>query len=177
MDFIKYLTEQKISFTQLPDNLSVGGSLDLDGTGITQLPDNLSVGGSLDLRGTGITQLPDNLSVGGSLYLRGTGITQLPDNLSVGGSLYLRGTGITQLPDNLSEKTFIRIENKGKWGVIVSYDEIKIGCKEKGVTEWKHFFKNKKSYETNPDSEDYKLIEGDFQEALKVYAQCFKKII
>ncbi len=69
-------------------------SLYLRGTGITQLPDNLSVGGSLYLRGTGITQLPDNLSVGGSLYLRGTGITQLPDNLSVGGSLYLEGTGI-----------------------------------------------------------------------------------
>ena len=49
--------------------------------------DNLSVGGSLDLSGTGVTTLPDNLSVGGSLYLSGTGITTLPDNLSVGGSL------------------------------------------------------------------------------------------
>jgi hypothetical protein len=66
------------------------------------LPDNLSVGGYLDLEGTGITQLPDNLSVGGSLYLRGTGITQLPDNLSVGGYLDLRGTGITQLPEGLT---------------------------------------------------------------------------
>ncbi|MDQ7104486.1 hypothetical protein REA38_13105, partial [Serratia sp. MF2] len=50
-------------------NLSVGGSLDLEGTGITSLPDNLSVGGYLDLRSTGITSLPDNLSVGGSFYL------------------------------------------------------------------------------------------------------------
>ena len=40
-------------------------------------PDNLSVGRSLDLRGTGITALPDNLSVGGYLYLRDTGITAL----------------------------------------------------------------------------------------------------
>jgi hypothetical protein len=47
---------------------SVGGGLDLRGTGITALPDNLSVGGDLDLRGTGITALPDNLSVGGDLY-------------------------------------------------------------------------------------------------------------
>ncbi len=39
------------------------------------MPDNLTVGGSLDLEGTGITALPDNLTVGGSLYLRGTGIT------------------------------------------------------------------------------------------------------
>ena len=41
--------------TALPDNLTVGGYLDLSGTGITALPDNLTVGGSLDLRGTGIT--------------------------------------------------------------------------------------------------------------------------
>lgn len=31
-------------------------------------PDNLSVGGSLDLEGTAITSLPDNLSVGGKIY-------------------------------------------------------------------------------------------------------------
>jgi 2-succinyl-5-enolpyruvyl-6-hydroxy-3-cyclohexene-1-carboxylate synthase len=36
---------------------------------ITTLPDNLEIGGSLDLRGTGVTKLPDNLSVGGNLYL------------------------------------------------------------------------------------------------------------
>ena len=35
-----------------------GGSLYLEGcTGITSLPDNLTVGGSLDLRGTGITEI------------------------------------------------------------------------------------------------------------------------
>lgn len=39
--------------------------------------DNLTVGGSLYLEGTGITQLPDNLTVGGYLYLRGTGITDI----------------------------------------------------------------------------------------------------
>ena len=54
---------------QLLKGLSVGGSLDLEGTGITELPEGLSVGGSLDLRGTGITELPEGLSVGGSLYL------------------------------------------------------------------------------------------------------------
>ena len=88
--------------TSLPDNLIVGEYLDLRGTGITSLPDNLTVGGYLDLRGTGITSLPDNLTVGGSLYLRDTRITSLPDNLTVGGYLDLRGTGITSLPDNLT---------------------------------------------------------------------------
>ena len=84
-------------FGATPDNLSVGGSLDLRGTCVTELPDNLSVGGSLYLRGTCVTELPDNLSVGGSLYLEGTGVTELPDNLSVGGSLYLEGTGVAEL--------------------------------------------------------------------------------
>ena len=61
-------------YPSLPDNLTVGGSLDLKGTAIASLPDNLTVGGSLDLRGTAIAALPDNLTVGGSLYLRGTAI-------------------------------------------------------------------------------------------------------
>ncbi|RVS94149.1 hypothetical protein EOK88_24450 [Citrobacter freundii] len=81
----------------LPDNLTVGGWLDLSGTSITALPDNLTVGGSLDLSGTSITALPDNLTVGGSLYLSGTSITALPDNLTVGGSLYLRPEKITNV--------------------------------------------------------------------------------
>ena len=45
------------------------------GTQITALPDNLTVGGWLDLSGTQITALPDNLTVGGGLDLRGTQIT------------------------------------------------------------------------------------------------------
>ena len=35
------------------------------------------MGGSLDLQDTGITALPDNLTVGGYLYLEGTGITDI----------------------------------------------------------------------------------------------------
>ncbi|ECL8650415.1 hypothetical protein WDL90_004050 [Salmonella enterica] len=86
----------------LPDNLTVGGGLNLRGTSITALPDNLTVGDWLDLSGTSITALPDNLTVGGGLYLSGTSITALPDNLTVGDWLDLRGTSITALPDNLT---------------------------------------------------------------------------
>ena len=40
----------------------IGGSLDLRGTGITALPDGLTVGGYLDLEGcTGITALPASI--------------------------------------------------------------------------------------------------------------------
>ena len=68
MNLITYLEKRGIEFTE-HNGLSVGGYLDLRGTGITQLPQGLSVGGYLDLRGTGITQLPDELSIKGSLYL------------------------------------------------------------------------------------------------------------
>ena len=83
--------------TSLPEGLTVGGSLYLEGgTGITSLPEGLTVCGSLDLEGcTGITSLPEGLTVGDYLDLRGTGITSLHEGLAVGGSIYLRGTGIT----------------------------------------------------------------------------------
>ena len=85
--------------------ITVGGSLDLRGTGITTLPDNLTVGGYLYLRGSSITALPDNLTVGGNLYLEVTGITTLPDNLTVGGYLYLRGTDIKQPKKEILDHT------------------------------------------------------------------------
>ncbi|MFP1844410.1 hypothetical protein ACLEDU_02385, partial [Lonsdalea quercina] len=65
-DLMKFIESKKTDYTVSNDgSVSVGGYLDLNGTGITSLPDNLSVGGGLDLSGTGITSLPDNLSVGG----------------------------------------------------------------------------------------------------------------
>ena len=68
--------------------VSVGGWLDLSGTGITELPAGMTVGGSLDLSGTQITALPDGLTVGGWLYLSRTGITELPADLKVDGEIY-----------------------------------------------------------------------------------------
>jgi len=52
---IKYCKENGIDIEIKGDNLTVGGSLYLQGTGITSLPDNLTVGGNLYLQGTGIT--------------------------------------------------------------------------------------------------------------------------
>lgn len=67
-EFIDLLEKKCAYFTVDGGKISVGGYLDLRGTGITTLPDNLSVGGSLGLEGTGITNLPDNFSCD-SLYL------------------------------------------------------------------------------------------------------------
>ena len=77
-EFVKFLKNKGIQFIETEGKIKVEENLDLEGcTGITSLPDNLTVGGWLDLRGTGITSLPDNLTVGGPLYLRGTGITDI----------------------------------------------------------------------------------------------------
>ena len=90
----------------------------------TSLPDNLTVGGSLDLEGTAIAALPDNLTIGGSLYLRGTAITALPDNLTIGGSLYLRDTAITGSVHDCGErKRTICAYNHPTKGRVVS-----LGC-------------------------------------------------
>jgi hypothetical protein len=45
-------------------------------TPIKELPDNLEVGGVLDLENTHIEELPDNLEVGGILYLRNTPLSK-----------------------------------------------------------------------------------------------------
>ena len=107
----------------LPDNLIVGGDLDLRDTQITSLPDNLIVGGDLYLEDIQITSLPDNLIVGGDLDLRDTQIASLPDDLTVGGDLDLRGTYIKQVEMNnvkrISKDFYIKnknyIESKLTW--------------------------------------------------------------
>jgi hypothetical protein len=96
-----YLCLYNSMVTELPDNLVVGGSLNLQGTKITKLPNNLVVDGSLDLYSTKITELPENLVIGGYLNVYGTKITELPERLVVGGHLDLRDTKIIKLPDNL----------------------------------------------------------------------------
>ena len=54
------------------------------------LPDNLTIKGSLDLSENNITSLPEGLKVGGNLYLYENKLTSLPENLEVEGDLDLR---------------------------------------------------------------------------------------
>ncbi|HBZ9399090.1 TPA: hypothetical protein MNT80_003269 [Citrobacter freundii] len=78
-DLIKHLVKNDIQHTVSDNgNITVTHNLDLeDVSGVDALPDNLTVGGWLDLSGTSITALPDNLTVGGSLYLRPEKITNV----------------------------------------------------------------------------------------------------
>ena len=86
------------------DKIVVDGNLDLEGTPITSLPDNLHVGGYLDLgKCENLTSLGDNLSVGGSLYLRKTPITSLPDDLVVKGYISIYGTPLNDNDELVKE--------------------------------------------------------------------------
>ncbi|NWJ80347.1 hypothetical protein HX884_12015, partial [Enterobacter sp. SECR19-1250] len=70
-DLIKHLVKNYIQHTVSDNgNITVTHNLDLeDVSSVDALPDNLTVGGWLDLEGSSITALPDNLTVGGSLDL------------------------------------------------------------------------------------------------------------
>jgi hypothetical protein len=64
----------------LPKGLKVGGWLKLPNTKITSLPEDLEVGGSLNLRFcTELTSLPKGLKVGGDLYIRGAYLAKYTD--------------------------------------------------------------------------------------------------
>ena len=105
-----YLVNSDIE--SLGNLVEVEGYLDLcNAKKIKSLPDNLKVGGTLDLYNTKLKSLPNNLKVGGSLGLFNTNIKSLPDNLQVGGNLYL---GNTLLSWMYSEKKIRKmIEDKG----------------------------------------------------------------
>ena len=101
----QYKTPFKVKFIYAPETLTkeelnVKGNLDLIGASqIKSLPDDLKVGGYLDLVGAPIQYLPNNLKVGGYLVLYGTPLSkkytteeelkaEYPD-LKVKGNIYL----------------------------------------------------------------------------------------
>ena len=59
------------------------GNLILKRTGIRELPDNLTIMGTLDLYDTEIVKLPNSLTVKKNLYANYTYITEIPDSLIV----------------------------------------------------------------------------------------------
>lgn len=99
------------NITELPDNLTVNGSISLSDTNIDKLPNNLIVKGSLFASYTYITEIPYSLKVENSIFLDHTPITELPYNLTVGGYLNLTDTSIAVLPDNLTVSNSLNISN------------------------------------------------------------------
>lgn len=76
-----------VDLARLPKVLAVTGACDLSGCEkLSIMPDQMYVGGTLDLGGTSVRGLPDTLLVGGDLKIDGCqSITSLPSGVKFGG--------------------------------------------------------------------------------------------
>ena len=138
------------------DNFIQNGTLYLEYNQITNL-DNFIQSGWLDLSFNQITNL-DNFIQNGDLFLDHNQITNL-DNFVQNGDLYLRHNKITSL-DNFIQNGILYLCT---WGTKLKGNILTIGCKSKSLEDWDEFFKLKKSYETDPNSEKYMEIEKVFK--------------
>ena len=86
----------------MPENLTVLDTLSIYCANIKSLPNNLVVRYGFDLIDSTIENISNNIVIGGWLNLRDTEIKELSDNLTIGGNLYLRNAKITSLPNNLT---------------------------------------------------------------------------
>lgn len=93
--------------TSLPDDLDVGGELNLSCTRITALPSTIRCGG-LDISSTRVSHLPDGLVRGGNVNCDFTRIAELPKSLRVVGTLSIMATDISELPADLSGVTYLQ---------------------------------------------------------------------
>lgn len=82
------------------DDLDVKYDLNLEGANITSLPENLKVGGYLELYKTKFKPLPEGLEVVGDLSLMSTLITLLPKGLKVHKDLQIWNTELTKYSDD-----------------------------------------------------------------------------
>ncbi len=99
------------SLHSLPDNLTVDGNLDVDGSNVHILPDNLIVKGHLfsgDLRA-----YPDNLTLNNKfVVLSNVGVETLGKNFHVKGTLTLDGSRVGTLPRGLKVDKTLYLENR-----------------------------------------------------------------
>lgn len=101
------LTEEELMHTSIPVSYREEGdpmyvfrekySLD----GVDSLPDDLVIGGSLELCYSEIKELPKDLYVGGILAIKNCKITSLPTSIVIGKGLVLENCPIEELPEGL----------------------------------------------------------------------------
>ena len=88
--------------TEVPDNITINGNLDLYNSKIRKIGKNLVVKGDCNLSSTPIEEILDNVSIGGNLNLSYSKIKKMGKGLLVKGNCYLRHTPIEELPDNIN---------------------------------------------------------------------------
>lgn len=101
------LTEEELMHTSIPVSYREEGdpmyvfrekySLD----GVDSLPDDLVIGGSLELCYSEMTELPKDLYVGGILAIKNSKITSLSPSIVIGKGLVLENCPIEELPEGL----------------------------------------------------------------------------
>ena len=82
---------------ELPDYLTITGTLNIYPNKISKTPKNLTVGKSLYVFDS-IKELSDNLTVGSYCDIYSQDIKSLPNNMRVGEPIDLTNTGITETP-------------------------------------------------------------------------------
>jgi hypothetical protein len=92
--------------TEVPENFSVGKSLDLAFTKIVSIGKNLKVGTNLDISGTKVKSIPSGVVVGDSLDITGCEIYVLPHDLKVGRYIYGYKGQKSDLPESISSRLF-----------------------------------------------------------------------
>jgi len=97
------LSMKGYSGTDLPEGLTVNGTLDLRGCAAVPSA-NMDIKKSLDLQGRkSIYFLPEGISIGHSLYLTGTSVEALPEDIKIGQNLFASSSNLTTIPQNVHE--------------------------------------------------------------------------
>ena len=98
----------------LPENLTVGGNLQLKGChSISALPERRHLGGDVSIESCcQFRRLPTDLEIAGNLTLKGCpNLTELPARLRVSGDVRLIAVPITQLPRELEVRGSLVLES------------------------------------------------------------------
>ena len=92
---------------KLPNDVKIGGSIQIISNGLKSLPENLTVNGHLNLMDNKLTKLPKGLHVRGDLIIINNPIDELHEDLIVEGSLYIKNTKMSlkdiKKPDGVNE--------------------------------------------------------------------------
>ena len=98
---------------EIKDDLSIevfGGIYLSNGDFVNEMPDNMTVHGSVNLVETGLTKLPENLTVLVNLDISDNPIEELPNGLYVKHNLFMVHTLIKEMPDDLVVEGIIQSE-------------------------------------------------------------------
>ena len=136
--------EGRKDITELPDNFTVIGALDLSRSGVKRLSRGLDVKWWLDISGTDIEELPEDTKFSGNFYAECMNKPfSFPKVVKTDCSFHCRGTKIKRMPEELYAKiscdfsgsTFDNYPKVLKFGGSLYFYDTRITELPKGLTE------------------------------------------